>query len=344
MSQFYVNANDNLVIENKEDPITYDDLKHPHPRGIITLRRSNNKPYPMLVDSFLKLVKTQSVDPFTRQKFKELDIQRALLYKACMDTFPKYDMSRRNCTKIFNRWKKTFTPDHKLDPTTLFCYKLEARGFLQPEDITHIFESGDKSSSLNREKAEEKLKDQSVGSWLLRYSSLIDDEYNWSFVLSIKLIDKIKHYCIVHRLGEGFFLATAIRASKSSSVKPYKGFSCFIDILESLYYDGIITLDFDTGLDEQYEKEEEDKLALDVFDAFFSKEEKEDFLNEEVCEMDEKKDNDLDFLNEEVCEMDENKEVCDNHTLVKTSFIPFVAFLSTFLILVFGLIFEYFNQ
>lgn len=245
----YISIHQHIAQEEGKDPITWDELEllkeNPHPRGMITIRRSNNKPYPYNVDSFIKLTETQARDPFTRQPFRSVDIMRAKLYKECMEKFPNYDMTNRNLLEIFQRWKDTYSSECKLDTNTKYLYQLEARGFLQIEDVTNMFkEYFGKGSMENRQKACDELNDKPKGTWFLRNSSITGDEHNIAYVLSVKDVDIAGHYVIIHRIGAGFFVDVAIGRGSScvNDTQCEIILPCFIDVLDYFIRKGIIQL------------------------------------------------------------------------------------------------------
>jgi hypothetical protein len=194
-----------IVPEGTVDSISMDNLSS-HPRGIILVRRRNGIPYPYNIDTILSILKSKNpVDPFTRDPFNKLVIERAFLFKKSIDLFPEYKITPESSIDLFNRWKTAKVSgfvDERLD--------IEAKCFLQISDLIGIFQKfSEPGSVLNREMAESYLSQREDGTMILRPSSVTDSEYIKAYAVSYKSGSIIKHSLVIHRIGEGFYIAKA---------------------------------------------------------------------------------------------------------------------------------------
>jgi hypothetical protein len=202
--EIYVDMTKKKATEEKEDPISAEELDTSHPRAVMMLRRSNHVPYPYNTESlYALLTKGDGTDPFTRIPFHDLTRQRIIMYKESLRLFPNYVLDVKN---LYERWVRN-KDDQKVS--------LEAKVFLQAEDLVGIFQTfSGKGSMQNREEAEKFLQDTGR-TWVLRSSSLIDTEYNKGYTLTQKYMDTYSHAPIVHLIGKGFYYRVDINRGET---------------------------------------------------------------------------------------------------------------------------------
>lgn len=202
------------VVEEKSvgnfDPLTIEEFDNSHPRAVMMVRRGNGIPYPINVKSVMDIItRGNNQDPFTREVYSENVRQRAELYYKAIKEFPVYKL---NSEDLYKRWADTlFIPINPLSPKDNLSRertRLEARCFLQIEDLVDFFKPFfGNGSNMNREEAVRYLKETGL-SWILRNSSRKDTEYDKYYALTTnnpKVM--VPHYLICHKIGEGFFVS-----------------------------------------------------------------------------------------------------------------------------------------
>jgi len=172
-----------------------------HPRAVITIRRANGIPYPYYVSTVSKILSNGGLDPFTGKPFSEVTKQRVILYKKAIEMFPEYTVGNLNPKDIYTRWKGR----ESLSGIDREKLEVEARAFLQVEDLDDYYRIFSDDNPLNlRKLAEEYLEGKENNSWIIRNGSVKSTEYNKVYVLSHKRGEEYRHIIIMHCLGEGF--------------------------------------------------------------------------------------------------------------------------------------------
>jgi len=196
----YIDFNINTASAEIYDPITYEKInileKVYHPRSSISVLRDNNKPYFYNVKTLIDIIERgDGKDPFTRNKFDEITIERIYLYNKCIDTFPFLNRENIDYEQIYYDWK-----NDPYEPLKL----LKAQCFIQPSNLIDMFRSYSGKSKLeNRQDCINELLDKPENTWILRNSSVKDTDIQKAYVLSIKKKNIIVHYLIVHKIGYG---------------------------------------------------------------------------------------------------------------------------------------------
>lgn len=197
--------------EGEDDPISYEPLlllkKNSHPRSSISIRRPNGTPYFYNTDTITQIINNgDKKDPFTRLPLNKPTLERARLYNLCLQKFPDLKTENIDTKQIYTDWITNPTNPDK---------KLKAQCLLQPSDLVDIFKSyNGKGSSLNRLAAAHELKQKTVGSWLLRNSSVKDTDTKKGYCISVRTDNHtIKHYLIVHKLGCGIYWGVSLDSS-----------------------------------------------------------------------------------------------------------------------------------
>jgi hypothetical protein len=131
-----------------------------------------------------------------------------------------YEVSKKD---VYENWKL----DRKAS--------LQAKCFLEPEDIKDLFQSFDgRGSPNNRAKAIEHLK-RTGKKYVLRYCSLKDTDYYKAYSLTLALNnDMFEHYAIVYCVGDGYYFG--VKAISGNNVvtahSAIKSYSNIVDLLE----------------------------------------------------------------------------------------------------------------
>jgi hypothetical protein len=232
----YSSFTESRTTEEATDVVTLEEFKygeHAHPRAVITIRRTNGVPYPFMVSTVMNIINHgDGKDPSTRVPFTVMDRRRALLYNRALTEFPDYTRDGLNTTDLYERWVSIHKPDCELDKEKV---RLEAQCFLQPEDLIGIFNNFHGSGSmLNRQEAVNALTENTT--WILRKSSIQDTQYDKAYALTRIVNGDVRHYAIIHRLGEGFYF-NAYGISRgdlaSNQITDHHGFyPTIIDLLE----------------------------------------------------------------------------------------------------------------
>ncbi len=233
------NADTEYISINNDgrDDITFDTLRISHPRATITLRKTNNEPHPYNLNTIIDIItKGNGCDPLTRIPFPPIVSERVFLYQRCIQLFPDYNINMLDTNVLFRRWLSTYYPN-SFTLQEIEKIRIEARCFLQAEDLVSLFKTYlGKANMENRKQAEKELENKPDGYWLLRNSSLIDSKWNKAFALSIKISNKkYKHIAIVHKIGEGlcFNCNSLSRGSGAEHILTYETiYPTIIDMLE----------------------------------------------------------------------------------------------------------------
>lgn len=222
----------NMLSRNRVDDVSLEEFKTEHPRETILIRRSNNIPYPMSVKTaYFILESGDRKDPITREYFSDINIRRIMLYYRAFQQFPNYVL---NVNNLYERWNNTYLYPDDYTYEEKLKIRFEAKCFLQPEDLTALFESfyGDGSFD-NRESAIQYLQNSNKN-WILRKSSIKDTEFDKAYVLSKKISGDIYHIPIVHKIGDGFYYnVKIIRGNYANVFENYTDvFPTIIHLLE----------------------------------------------------------------------------------------------------------------
>lgn len=196
-----ISREENDVITSEEFP---SDAKT-HPRAIMLVRRTNDRPYPFFTQSVIDIItKGDGCDPITRQPFSELTKQRAELYVKSLEQFPEYRIDTLDSRNLYTRWIDTYKDGTDIT-VQVRKIRLEANCFLQAKDLIGVFMSfGGKGSLENRESAISFL-NQTGRKWILRNCSLQDTEFSNAYALTYLIAGIASHVLIVHRIGDGFY-------------------------------------------------------------------------------------------------------------------------------------------
>lgn len=221
----YSSVTQNIARETKDDPITFEEFvvdSSAHPRSVMTMRRANNKPHPILVSTVISLMLNRQRDPWTRRPISDITKRRALLYSKCVATFPDYNIENLDTKDLYNRWADTYTGTCTLTDDEKELIRLEARCFLQAEDLVGIFKKYEGSgSTLNRTKSITDLSEAS--NWLLRKCSVVDTEFEKAYALT--WMDNgdgtVNHAVIIHKIGDGFYYGPTGIKREDSAGKPF---------------------------------------------------------------------------------------------------------------------------
>lgn len=212
-------AEDVLTLE----PIRYD--AKTHPSSVITVRRANSIPYPLSTTSVVDILeKGNGTDPITRIPFHPMVKERAYLYKKALERFPGYRNESLNTTELYKKWISTFLPDCKLAEKEKEEIRLQARCFLQAEDLVGMFKNFAGQGSLSNREQAEKYLTENKQPWILRTCSLATSQYCSAYCLSRRTPSgAFMHVAILNRIGEGFYFS--IRADRGSRVFDQQMFS-----------------------------------------------------------------------------------------------------------------------
>jgi len=217
--------------EGYEDPITLEKLsileESSHPRGSIAIRRKNSKPYFYNVKTIVRIIEDgDGKDPFTRQKFDKITMERAYMYYELLLKFPDLKKENINYKSIYNDWMTEPNNQNK---------RLKARCLLQPSDLQNMFrEYNGKGCLQSRSKAILELKEKSVGSWILRNSSVKDTETIKCYCLTVKTANGFKHNLVVHKYGAGVYFSVVFNRQEkiTENFKYGKSYPNIIDLIE----------------------------------------------------------------------------------------------------------------
>lgn len=211
-------------------------LSSKNPRGSINLRYNDDQIVSYNLNTLIDLISKGLPDPYTKQPFTKNSIRRICLYIEGLKNFPNYKL---NTIDLFNRWIETYS-DNQLEKSIIEKIRLEARCFLQVEDLRQIFQKYCGNGHLiNREFAEAQLKDQSEGSWLIRESSIIESMYDKPKVITIKTAQGYRHQPFIHKIGIGFFMIDIWMTQRHSQAKDVSIINdsfqpSIIDLLENI--------------------------------------------------------------------------------------------------------------
>lgn len=224
---YYIDCNILTIAENKNDPITMDDLDADHPRRTVSLRNGS-----VIRQYDIATLEKLDRDPFTREPFSRLTKGRIELYAECCRVFPNYSRLELNTEELFRRLCSLSNNTDENERTKTI---LEARCFLQASDLVKFFDTESKSGSLqNRNNAEAELRNTDKR-FIIRKSSVKDTDLDKAYVLSEKFGDTIFHSLIIHRRGEGFYWGVSLdresSASDDISHSYERAFPVFLDIL-----------------------------------------------------------------------------------------------------------------
>jgi len=228
---------------NKKDFLTNVQLlltSNDHPRGSINIRYEDGHIASYNLDTIASLILDNLPDPYTQKPFRSIDIDRAFIYIQSMHEFPDYKIENNNTIDLFDRWINSYTSQTNVESEDIKKVRLEARCFLQAEDLTAIFRKYCGNGNLeNRTKAEQELSGCPIGSWLIRNSSIVETEYDKPLVITIKTATGYNHVPIVHKIGIGFYKIDGNSVERGQSISIAKILpDCekptIIDLLESI--------------------------------------------------------------------------------------------------------------
>jgi hypothetical protein len=132
---------------------------------------------------------------------------------------------------LYNRWINTY----KTGAVDVDRTRLEAKCFLQMEDLVGIFKKFDGKGALTNRNEAESFLSMTGCSWVLRHSSIQDTEYNKAYALTYKNNKGFIHIAIIHKIGEGFFYnADFLRKSISKELFNYsRSYPTIVCLLEA---------------------------------------------------------------------------------------------------------------
>jgi len=237
--QTYSSIGQSISREEKEDIISCEEFpsdENTHPRSVMFVRRTNDRPYPFFTSSIMSIInKGNSCDPVTRERFSNLVIERAKMYNQSLIYFPNYKLKNLNTKDLYLRWINTYKSEKAFTDDEILKIRLEANCFLQAEDLMGIFQTFNGKGSLKNRSNSVEFLSKTKRKWILRHSSLKDTEYNKAYVLTYtNLDDTFSHIVIVHKIGEGFFYN--VKINRQSSVESFldydKSYPTIINTLE----------------------------------------------------------------------------------------------------------------
>jgi hypothetical protein len=233
----YHKINSKIKNEHEIDPVTMENFNsYTHPRGTIMIRRSNNIPFPILTTTAYDIInKGDGKDPVTRVPFSELTKKRIQLYVEAIKEFP--DVKEINIVKTYEKWQRLIYTPETFSKKDAYLAHLEARVFLQADDLLDIFHSFyGKGSTLNRLEAEKYLKENPERKWILRNCSIKDSLYDKAYAISvINPKGNVLHWIIIHKIGEGFAIPKQARSGDhANKINCVCSYPTIIDILETM--------------------------------------------------------------------------------------------------------------
>lgn len=203
-----------------------------HPCSQIVLN-SNANPNISVTYLTTELYKIKDeINPVTKLPFTPIIKDKIELYYNCLEKFPNYNIDKLDCKELFNRWLDTFHYNEKYNDKEKELINIEARCFLQPEDLIEIFHSFNETSLGIREEAEKYLR-ESGRNWILRNSSLVDTPTSKGYALTILYGNKSYSFPIVYKLNEGFYYNVSLCRGESTD-KPFTFSSCYVAIIDLL--------------------------------------------------------------------------------------------------------------
>ena len=224
------------------DAITFEELDHSHPRGIITLYNGFNPVTKK--DHEISYFNTKSIvdmvshsktfNPTTRVQFNLNQLSRIEWYNKCLTLFPDVKSEDvEDHTKLIYNWL--------ISPLEEGVNTYMARYFVTYDQIIDYFGFKEIDS---REKAEEYFRTHADKNWLIRKSSVTDTKYNQFFVIMTRTSAGFNNYLYVHRQGYGICGADATRHSDISTVElsDFEYYTNIVDLLISLNKCGTIEL------------------------------------------------------------------------------------------------------
>lgn len=213
-----------------------------HPCFFILINDNENKCFSFETETLFQKLYFDNINPLTKEPFTYLEKEKIILYHNCLNKLPKLKKDTKIDKKLlFQTWLDiNFKKEKKSDSINQELINLQARLFLNPEDLFGIFFNPNfkKSSLLIREEAEKYLK-FSGKQWLLRYSSLVDDDNSKSYALTIIIGGVSRSFAIIYKVNEGYFFNVDLsRGENTNKNFTYShSFICIIDLINSLLYE-----------------------------------------------------------------------------------------------------------
>ena len=183
--------------------------------------------------------KGNCINPLTKLPFSPYLIQKIELYMKCIEKLPEYNIQSVNSSNIFSRWIKSLKKNSNLSNEEKELVDIEARCFLQPEELVDIFQDFKQNGSLAiREEAEKYLKDTGK-QWILRNCSLKDTDKAKAYALTILYGGVPYSFPIVHKIGDGFYFNVGL--NRGDSIEKTFTFTSFhitiIDLIKTVLKD-----------------------------------------------------------------------------------------------------------
>ncbi len=209
--------------EGGEDFIVKEKFNTVHPRGVVRLRRGTGdggRPiyhtYNTSDDSIVGWLNRGGFDPLTREPFTESEKERIRLYNQCYNDYPDRTIEglKEWIPKLYEAWVDTYVNPKRYTGAEKKRIGDEADCFLQFEDIAGAFLASEPDAFNNRGRAEERLGNEPVGAWLVRKSSIKDDDSLnlYAYVVTTKVGGSAyTHVPLVHSYGKGIYRVKASR-------------------------------------------------------------------------------------------------------------------------------------
>lgn len=232
--------------ENQDQDINLpikQDSHYPHPCMNIFISHGLGEDYKTAVFNtrmLYEMMNSEKVNPLTSLPFSVEHRERISLYYSCLENLPQYyDIPK----DLYERWIESLKKNSKYSQREKELIDIEARCFLQPEDLVDIYrEFEDKDSMSIREKAERYMKENGK-SWLIRNCSLKNTDNSKAYAITILYGGVPYSFPIVHRIGDGFYYNVTL--ARGDTIDKKFSFSSFhisiVDLLktvlrEQLYY------------------------------------------------------------------------------------------------------------
>ena len=270
----WIKSTDAKEDDGDQDFILQEKFNLVHPRGVVRLRRGSNNSgeaiyhkYNTSDDSIIKWLNRGNNDPLTREPFTYTEKDRITLYNKCYKDYPdrKLEDISEWLPELYNAWIDTYVNPNEYNEDEKKKLEDEANCFLQFEDIADAFLESDPGSYENRRNAQEKLENKPVGAWLIRKSSIKDnDKLNlYAYVITTKYSDgRYTHVPLIHSYGKGIYNV------KSPVEGPGRGYSSEKGRVKGYIYP--TALSFFKGINASMDK------SMLVLDKIREREEKDD--------------------------------------------------------------------
>lgn len=221
-----------------ELPSVHNTIK-PHPCADIFLSSGVGEDYKSATFKsthlYEKFKKGDIINPLTGIPYSSFTLEKLELYMKCQEKLPNYNIEKVKSSDIFTRWINSLKKNNNLSDIEKEVVDIEARCFLQPEELVDIFKQFSNKGLAIREEAEKYLK-ESGKQWILRNCSLKDTDNAKAYALTILYGGVPYSFPIVHRIGDGFYFNVSL--CRGDSIDKFFTFKSFhitiIDLLKTV--------------------------------------------------------------------------------------------------------------